>query len=299
MSSSREARRRRIVDRGTDRLALITGQIRALPSDAASDSDQSRATTHSHTASCPPSISQLQFPPPPPSTPSESLDSSQSEDKAFGALLTNLDTITEASELFMSGDRVGPIMRKCESSMEADRVSSFDLDGKRPSLDVPSTAQDPRVYESKKDQHFEPISHLHKIFAPKAVKLAISATESTRTLCSLVVAVFVVLAYVGFPVVGSSFVKSFIFFRPLYLLLLTNITIVVARLLEERRGFGRPEQQATSHLSVGENGLADQLGNALELGFLLQDVTGALFMDCGIYAITVICGLSFARGLGW
>lgn len=216
----------------------------------------------------------------------------------MGSLPPNLDSISETSQQFMSGERVGPIMRKCESSMEAARVSSFDLDGK-PSLEVPSTAQESQVFASQKDHHFKPMSRLHKVFAPKAVKLEISLTESIRTLCSLGVAILVVLASVGFPILGSSFVKNVIFCRPLYLLLLTNITIVVSRLLEKQRGFGGPEQQATSNLSVSENGLADQLGNALQLGFLLQDVIGALLIDCSIYAITVICGLSLAQILGW
>lgn len=286
MSSGREARRRRIVDRGTDRLALITGQIPALPSD--SESDQSRGA-HSHTASCPPSISQSH----------DAAGSLQMQDKSSGSLPPNLDSVSETSEHFMTGDRGGTIMRKCESSVESSKVSSFDLDGKGSSHQVPSPAQDPQLSVSQKDHHFESISHFHKIVSPKAVKSEILATESTRTLCALMVATLVVLASVGFPVLGSSFFKSIIFFRPLYLLLLTNVTIVVARLLERQRGLERLEQQPTSSPSVGETGLADQLGNALELAFLFQDITGAVFMDCSFYAVTVICGRSLAGRLGW
>ncbi|XP_027083128.1 uncharacterized protein [Coffea arabica] len=255
MSSGREGRRRRIVDRGTDRLALITGQIRTLPSD--SESDHSHGS-HSHTASCPPSISQSH----------DAVASPQTQDKSSGSLPPSLDSVSEISEHFMTGDRGGPIMRECESSMESSKVSSFDLDGKG------SPAQDPQLFVSQKDHYFEAISHFHKIVSPKAVKLEIVATESTRTLCALVVAILVVLASVGFP-------------------------ILVARLLERQRGLGRPEQQPTSSPSVGETGFADQLGSALELAFLLQDVTGAMFMDCSIYAVTVICGLSLAGKLGW
>ncbi|XP_027181172.1 uncharacterized protein LOC113779689 isoform X1 [Coffea eugenioides] len=279
MSSGREGRRRRIVDRGTDRIALITGQIRTLPSD--SESDQSHGS-HSHTASCPPSISQ-----------SHDAASPQTQDKSSGSLPPSLDSVSEISEHFMTGDRGGPIMRECESSMESSKVSSFDLDGKG------SPAQDPQLFVSQKGHYFEAISHFHKIVSPKAVKSEIVATESTRTLCALVVAILVVLASVGFPILGSSFFKSVVFFRPLYLLLLTNVTIVVARLLERQRGLARPEQQPTSSPSVGETGLADQLGSALELAFLLQDVTGAIFMDCSVYAVTVICGLSLAGKLDW
>lgn len=54
-------RRRRIVERGSDRLALITGRIKNLPSESeTSESDQLRG--HSYTVSCPPSISQIDLP---------------------------------------------------------------------------------------------------------------------------------------------------------------------------------------------------------------------------------------------
>lgn len=59
--SGRDSRRRRIADRGSDRLALITGRIKALPSESEPEpepgSNQSRG--HAYTASCPPSISQI------------------------------------------------------------------------------------------------------------------------------------------------------------------------------------------------------------------------------------------------
>lgn len=60
MEGNRDARRRRIVERGSDRLALITGQIRNLSTD--SDFDLLDAGSHSGTPSCPPSVSQAQSP---------------------------------------------------------------------------------------------------------------------------------------------------------------------------------------------------------------------------------------------
>lgn len=57
-TSGRDTRRRRIVERGNDRLALITGRIPTLPSETGSGSE----TRHLHTASCPTWISENHLP---------------------------------------------------------------------------------------------------------------------------------------------------------------------------------------------------------------------------------------------
>lgn len=59
-TSGRDTRRRRIVERGNDRLALITGRISTLSSETGpgSGSGSGSETRHSYTASCPTAISQ-------------------------------------------------------------------------------------------------------------------------------------------------------------------------------------------------------------------------------------------------
>lgn len=56
------ARRRRIVERGSDRLALITGRIKNLPSESETKSGSDQMRGHSYTVSCPPSISHIDLP---------------------------------------------------------------------------------------------------------------------------------------------------------------------------------------------------------------------------------------------
>lgn len=58
--NGRDSRRRRIVERGNDRLALITGRIPTLTSDTGSGggTETGSETRHSYTSSCPTWISQ-------------------------------------------------------------------------------------------------------------------------------------------------------------------------------------------------------------------------------------------------
>uniref|UniRef100_A0A5B6YPW0 Uncharacterized protein n=1 Tax=Davidia involucrata TaxID=16924 RepID=A0A5B6YPW0_DAVIN len=293
-TSDRVARRRRIVDRGSDRLALITGRIQTLPSSSTSPEPH-----HSHTASCPPLISndhhdfQTHISDQSPVSP-------QGEDKPSSALLPKHDTSPESGQFNASdgGSRAQPLLRKCETSTETLRASAWEADGRVQSSPVSSTVQNSSISASDTEHRFQPQTHNHKIFTPNQISSAITASERIRIYCSVAAAILVVLSYVGFPILGSSLVRSIIMLRPLYLLLLTNISIVLAQLLEKQKGFESVQQEANDP-STGDYGLAEQLGKALELGLVLQNIMGALFMDSSVYAIVVICGVSLAQRLGW
>ncbi|OIW08379.1 hypothetical protein TanjilG_03055 [Lupinus angustifolius] len=75
---------------------------------------------------------------------------------------------------------------------------------------------------------------------------------------------------------------------PLYLVLVTNLTVVFAKLLSTKN----IRRYAIS--SGGDQGDA-QLVRALEFGLVLQNVVDAFFMDCSVYAIVVVCGLSLVQ----
>uniref|UniRef100_A0A5B6YNP8 Uncharacterized protein n=1 Tax=Davidia involucrata TaxID=16924 RepID=A0A5B6YNP8_DAVIN len=288
--SSREARRRRIVDRGSDRLAIITGRIQTLPS-------SSSEPHHSHTASCPPLISndhhdfQTHLS-------DQSLVSPHGEDKPFSSLLPKHDASTESGQFNASddGSRSQPLLRKCETSTEALRAPAWEANVRVQSSPVSSTVQNSSISASDTDHHFQSQTHHHKFFTPNQISSAIAASESIRIYCSLAVAILVVLSYVGFPILGSHIIML----RPLYLLLLANISVVLARLLLEKQGeFERAEQEANNVPSMEEYSLAEQVGKALESGLVLQNIMAALFMDSSVYATVVICGLSLAQRLGW
>ncbi|XP_059275193.1 uncharacterized protein LOC132029828 [Lycium ferocissimum] len=284
-TSGRDTRRRRIVERGNDRLALITGRIPTLTSETGSDtgSGLGSETRHSHTASCPTWISQDHQPSP----------VSISGSETCGPFLPDSDRGIEPSD---HGDpdgknRTTPFMRKCESNVETSSAPALDLDGKEQLFPDSFPSNPPRLSASDGGHSFNLKSNYHNIFAPNKISSAIAASESIRFNFSLVAAILVLVSY------NSHFFKVVIFFRPLLLLLLTNISIIIARLLAEEAGSQRNQKPAAN--SIPSAGVVDQIGKALELGLLLQNVMGALFMDCSIYSITVVCGLSLVQKLGW
>ncbi|GAU09994.1 hypothetical protein TSUD_271570 [Trifolium subterraneum] len=65
---------------------------------------------------------------------------------------------------------------------------------------------------------------------PSDVSKAIDASRVTRLCCSIIVALLVVASYLGF-----SLINTVISFRPLYLVLLTNSTFVVAKLISGKQ----------------------------------------------------------------
>ncbi|KAK7319619.1 hypothetical protein RJT34_04342 [Clitoria ternatea] len=126
-----------------------------------------------------------------------------------------------------------------------------------------------------------------KLFiTPSDITSAINASKVTRLCCSLLVAILTVASHLDFSFPGPSLVKSVLGFRPLYLVLVTNLTVVVATLVS---GIGR------RFYSPGDRGKWGALATTLELGVLLQNVADAVFMDCAVYAIVLVCGLSLLR----
>ncbi|KAL2543911.1 hypothetical protein Fot_13144 [Forsythia ovata] len=270
---NREARRRRIVDRGSDRLALITGRIHSIPS----------------------------HPEQPDQLPS---GSPQHEEKVYGSLLANHDSHNQFERLNNSDEKVEPLSTLLPSlpskllTPESDNDGNIEstraavlLGDKEESSQVSSSIQTPAT-----DSRLQPPSH-QNLPTANQICTAIAASESTRIRCSIAAAILVLLSYTGFPFLGWGIFRSIICFRPLYLLLITNISIVVALLLLEKQG--REERQTSSIPSVGGDGLIDQVAKALESWLLMQKIVGALFMDCSIYAVVLVCGLSVAQRLGW
>lgn len=92
---------------------------------------------------------------------------------------------------------------------------------------------------------------------------------------------------------GTNFFNTVISFRPLYVVLVTNVTVVIARLFfGVRRGSGRTRRSGSS----GDGGDEySQLAMMFELCLLAQNVLDAVFMDCAVYAIVLICGLSVIK----
>ncbi|KAL6212599.1 hypothetical protein ACLB2K_017817 [Fragaria x ananassa] len=256
-TNSREARRRKILERGSDRLGLITGRIQTLPSSSLPDPQtQLEDTTN---PSSPPSVSDVQDQIA--EVPSEIEEKENESDSTSPS--SQSETTSEAP-------------RAIDSQVHELIASLAAQNAPPPQQPVPL----PRLYQQQRQP----------LFTASGLTNAIAETERTRLLVSAAVAILVVLVHVGFPFLGrSSIVKTLLGFRPLYLVLLTNVTFVLARILGKKRVFERFEEIRDS--SEGVEWYA-QLGKALEICLVAQKVLDTLFMDCAVYSIIVVCGLS-------
>lgn len=88
--------------------------------------------------------------------------------------------------------------------------------------------------------------------------------------------------------------------RPLYLLLLTNATVVFAKLmLSKTLKPGRVGNGNTDHANENESGVdwVAQVGSSLEMGYLMMKVMDAVMMDCSLYATVLVCCISLLQML--
>ncbi|KAK9682544.1 hypothetical protein RND81_10G081400 [Saponaria officinalis] len=256
--NGREARRRRILQGGQDRLAIITGRK----------------------------------PNPDPSSPL--LSDSQIEEDTSTYYASSRDQFTtkfSQDDALDGRSKEQPFVRKPEPSNEHMRaIPSVDRYEREP----PSAAQ--KVIFIASDVILRaakqiPISNV----TSQQVSVAVAVTEHDRFLCSIAMAILVVLSYTGFPIIGSRMFRWFILFRPLFLLLITNITLIVRRLLpDNQKNLVRGDKDHNINASILGDGYAwaEEAGRALELGLMLQNVSGALFLDCSVYATILVFGLS-------
>ncbi|KAI4316169.1 hypothetical protein L6164_024175 [Bauhinia variegata] len=285
-ANNREARRQRILERGSDRLALITGRIDSLPPSI--DSSPLPLSQHSDPAPSQPLIpndeaSRLHV------FDQSTTVSPHGEAEEWDSALQNHDPVsdTHLSKAYNGNSSTHPL-RESEDNNEISRVPT-------PEVEQVLLPPDSSLDTSGTNQHSQPQTRETRFFNPSEISDAITISESTRRCCSVVIALLVVLSYLGFPLLGSWIMKSIISFRPLYLVLVTNITLVAVQLIAgKQRGLQRAagRQNTTSR---DEDGWAEHLGRTLEAALVIRNVMDAFFMDCSIYAIIVICGLSLVQ----
>ncbi|XP_043702897.1 uncharacterized protein LOC122653039 isoform X1 [Telopea speciosissima] len=307
-TSGRDARRRKIVDRGSDRLALISGRIQNLSSSSTTQPH------HSSTLSTPelffdyqklqshrPTQSSVSFHGKEDASDSDSpkyeIRNESASNAASGTDSTKYEIRNEFASNAATGtmSRMEPHLKKCETSIDYLRTAPLDISGKPPASITLSSSKAQKLSTSMVDAEprSEPQQHHSRIFTANRISSSISASERTRLLCSIGIAIIVVLSHLRFPLLGSSFVRSTIAAGPVYLILLTDVTLVIARLLFEEKGHSRKaKEEATPEPSEDGCDWAEGLGKALEMGLILHKVIGAAFLDCSVYLVIIICGLS-------
>ncbi|XP_042482122.1 uncharacterized protein LOC122062560 [Macadamia integrifolia] len=298
-TSAREGRRRRIVERGSDRLALITGQIQNLPPPppSSSSSSSSSQSHHSHAVSSP----DLYFDNQKQQSHRSTLSTvpSHGEEDAPGTASAKYETSNESASNAAIGSesRMEPWLQKCETSVDYLRDVPPDTSSKTPaSITLSSAAQNLSTSMVDPEPRAKPRRRYSKIFTAKQISSSISASERTRLLCSIGIALLVVLSHLRIPLLSSSLVRSIIATRPVYLVLLTDVSLVLALLLlEKKRHSDKAHEEARQTISEDGFGWAEGLGRALEMGFVLQKVISAAFLDCSVYVVIIVCGLSLVQ----
>ncbi|GLU01398.1 hypothetical protein SLE2022_187080 [Rubroshorea leprosula] len=285
-TSSRESRRRKIVERGADRLAFIQGRISTLPANSQDDSTSGPSQ---------PPVSLAQDPPP--TVSHQATVSACAEEEAAFPDLPKQDSLadvglTNAHEGGVGGEVESHVG---ETGVEGSTVSALNFSREVEQLPASIPDQSPAISTSETIESSELQRRQYNRFTPKLIISAISLSERIRLFCSITVAILVVFSHLRLPLLGSWIIKSIISFGALYLVLLTNLTIVIAQLLFHDHGaIERPVNGETKSAATDEYGWAKQLSMTLELGHVMQKVLDAAFMDCGVYAIIIVCGLSFA-----
>ncbi|KAL6559873.1 hypothetical protein OROGR_004990 [Orobanche gracilis] len=243
----KEARRKKIASRESNRMALITGRIHTSVSDIASPCSFSNPAPE---------------------------DTALFQNYPHAGLITGEDNVPDTTKSHDVDDELTKGNTSEKSVSGEKEVSVLSLEHGVLSNDANLPPYKPFEY------------HLSSI-TPKEINFSIISSENTRVVCSLVIAILVVLSQVNLPhnVVES---KSLIAYRPLYALLLTDTLIVAARLALYSEGKEDDKQQAEG--GVGNNW--DGAVKLLEWGLVLHQTIRAVFIDCSFYLAIVVGGLS-------
>ncbi|XP_020573776.1 uncharacterized protein LOC110020127 [Phalaenopsis equestris] len=258
----REARRKRLSERKTDRLAFITGHSRTLaqsePQDAASEQDIIATETPK------------QF---------------HSEDSVSNTLE---NSSKQEPDLKPDPGRFHKFgVEKENPPVEANYVS------REQKNEVVSNEHNRTTRGETISGHGGPGATneaqnvIFTILTPRNISHSVIATENIRLLFSFVMAILVILSYNGF-MIGVRLVSSIISFRPLFLVLLNDVAIILGWVFMNQ-GINQKPENDTSKIVLEDGGWPNQLSKILEVGQVLHKILGAAFMDVSICAIFMIC----------
>ncbi|CAA7410002.1 unnamed protein product [Spirodela intermedia] len=258
--SAREARRRKILERGSDRLAFITGQARSLPPSAI----DSPAT-------------------PPPSNRNLSVKTSSDDFLTGNEFPECRSTSPTERETRDRRPSVETFLKNEESNEAAYSVlpSSGEIE--------PATTDD-ASHHPVVTTGPHPAKRQARIFTAQRISSSISASENIRILCAVSIAALVVHSCRGHLVISDS-IHSIISHKPIYMVLLTDLALVLG-LLYTGRWKGKDEADAETTRAQEGGDWMDQMGKALEVLLIMQKMASAAFADCCLCAVIIICGIS-------
>ncbi|KAM1077803.1 hypothetical protein ACFX2I_024944 [Malus domestica] len=269
-NASREERRRRIVERGSDRMALITGRIQSLPPPSPPPSPSVPPQSHRHNAGTEGKVDNRA------GSPLQKAHEARSED------VSRKDNVETGSQLD------GPSSFKCDTIT----TSTMEPQGAGDTTAKIQTQLGTSVVQ-KASTDTEPASRRHtraRFFSSKRLNSCIVESECTRVVCSLIIAFLVVLSFADYALFGMNLVnsESVVASRPLYIILLTDVTIVFAWLWLVKRE--EVEEEGAAGPQDGHNWV--EAVKLLERGLVVYQAIRGIFIDFSVYAVVVICGLS-------
>ncbi|KAI0496429.1 hypothetical protein KFK09_022745 [Dendrobium nobile] len=276
MEDARESRRKRLAERKTDRLAFITGQNRTLapfaPQDAASREDITSTGTPKHyhskdIAGNVLDVSNRQEPALKPDTGGLHKFEAESENPKAAA---NYSTEQKNEDAYNENNKT----RRGENISKQLFTTSM--------LKKPEGHGDSRATNAAQNAIFT-------TFTPRNISHSVLATENIRLVFTIAMSILVVSSYNGF-MIGGRLLSSIISFRPLFLVLLTDVTIILGWVFLNQGIRQKPEIDARNAL-LEDEGWPNDVGKILEVGQVLHKVLGAAFMDCSICAIIMLCGI--------
>ncbi|CAH8378112.1 unnamed protein product [Eruca vesicaria subsp. sativa] len=279
-SNSREARRKKILERGSDRLAFITGQINNVPPSPPSSSgptslSQSHLRTDESSSDTIPPRDKIH------TDDREAAFTSHQENISAASMVDNVDHTIHQRTAESLQPRKYP-GTSAEASASEPRETTLQQ------FPATSSTQTPPVVDLGTSQAFTPLVSSINTITPKQIGAAIDASEYARMFSSLVIALLVILSHLGFSSLGSI-----ISFRPVFLLLLTDATIVLGRVLLSHHG----SPSSASRRENSGQGIVDQVGNALETVMMVKKIMNAISMDFSLYAVILICCLLFTQSI--
>lgn len=130
------------------------------------------------------------------------------------------------------------------------------------------------------------------LFSCQKVHSCIISSQNIRSFCALILGLLVVLSYIDYRIFRINIVNSdwIAAFRPLYILLLTDVTIVLAQVLLGGRSNSEGEKEKV--ITEEEEDSLTQAVEVMEKGLVVYTITRAVFIDFSIYVVVVVCGLS-------
>ncbi|XP_051119633.1 uncharacterized protein LOC127243587 [Andrographis paniculata] len=297
----KEERRRKIISRGNDRLALITGKIQKLESDAFPKSSSFNApdrredvqgAQHARSAS----------------------EYTAPDDKSFlrGEYRQGGDGVPET---IMENDEEVEVPKRNDQRMLIPEVQNHNLQKheEKPELQKLSDKRKVQKHDAQKqEKKHDPqrregkevavvksdiavlaekyLDYILGSISLKEINFSIITTEDIRVMCTIVLAVMVVL-YHAFVPQNTTRHKSLIGHRPMYVLLLTDVCIVATRLAP----FAQRRREEIRAPQVQEVGDGQEWGGAIrlmELGLVLHQTVRALFIDLSFYVVIVVSGIT-------